>query len=177
MAGELIQQFFAPYIVRGSKLRQFLIRLLQKRSRRVPSICGACLMIRREAFDQIRGFDEDFELYFEDSDLCWRCIKAGWRIDFDADAKVIHHLGKSTSGSWSLTSLIYQQSHITFYRKHAPVWGVQFLKLYLMLKWLRLLRIARRDPGEAKQGPHYVQAYWKVIHEKTKITLEKGLPS
>ena len=85
-------------------------------------------MIRRTAYDQIQGFDENFELYFEDSDLCYRCGKAGWEIDFLTDAKITHHLGGSTQGSWTVTSLIYQQSHLAYYRKHylLPYWRFGF---------------------------------------------------
>src|SRR5262249_2150528 len=74
LMGEFIQQYFAPYSIRQSSLKRWLIEQLQKRPRSVTSICGACLMIRRDVFELIHGFDEEFELYFEDSDLCWRCV-------------------------------------------------------------------------------------------------------
>ena len=174
---ELVQQFFAPYTVQRSGYKQRLIRFLQRRSRSVPSICGACLMIRREAFEQIQGFDEDFELYFEDSDLCFRCAARGWRIDFVAESKIVHHLGQSTRGSWSATSIIYQQSHIAFYRKHAPRWAVGMLKAYLFFKWLRLGVVAMRDHSEPEKTTLYRKVYRQMIAESTKVTLERGLMS
>ncbi len=177
MAGELIQQYFAPYTVRASKLRQRLIRLLQRKSRSVPSICGACLLIRREVFQHIKGFDEDFELYFEDSDLCWRCIQSGWRIDFIPDSKIIHHLGQSTRGAWSMTSLIYQQSHIKYYRKHAPGWAIYLLKGYLLLKWLRLQVISHLDKKDGDRGIQYCQWYLRIIRESEKIALRDEILS
>src|SRR5258708_18033038 len=138
LAGELLQQYLAPYSLRESAFRRACVAWLQRTSRHVSIICGACLMIRREAFDQIRGFDEEFELYFEDSDLCLRCKESGWKIDFVAESKIVHHLGQSTHGSLHSTSLIYQQSHIAFYLKHSPLWADYLLKFYLLLKWARL---------------------------------------
>jgi GT2 family glycosyltransferase len=162
--------------VHRSRFRQFLIRRLQQRSGRVPSISAACLMIRRDAFEQIRGYDNDFELYFEDSDLCLRCSEAGWQIDFVSDAKIVHHLGQSTRGSWNSTSLIYQQSHIAFYRKHVSAWAVSALKLYLLLKWARLRWVASREREDKNRAMAYCSTYLRMIFEKEKITLEDGIP-
>ena len=134
-------------------------------------------MIRRETYEQIQGFDEDFELYFEDSDLCWRALRAGWQIDFVEEAKIIHRLGQSTQGSWSITSLIYQQSHLAYYRKHAPLWAVYLLKSYLLLKWLRLLivsRLTREHPARARA---YCRWYLRVTSENSKIALSDRLPT
>jgi GT2 family glycosyltransferase len=172
---ELVQQYFAPYTVQRSKLKQRVIRFLQRKSRAVPSICGACLMIRRTVFDDVAGFDQDFELYFEDSDLCFRCSARGWQIDFVAESKIVHYLGQSTRGSWSATSIIYQQSHLAFYRKHAPRWAVAFLKTYLFFKWLRLGIVSLIDRSEPEKAQLYRSVYRRMIAESTKVTLEDGL--
>lgn len=173
--GEFIQQYFAPYVVRRSRFRQKLIRYLQRRSDTVPSMCGACLMIRRSLFEELGGFDNDFELYFEDSDLCLRCQKAGWKIDFVAESKIIHRLGHSTTGSWTITSLIYQQSHLTFYRKHSSALVVSLLKGYLFVKWLRLKLVTwLKEPTPRAQA--YCRAYFDVILERKRLTLEDGFP-
>lgn len=176
LIGELIQQYFAPYAIRRSAIRQRLIRFLQRKSKSVPSMCGACLMIRKPLFQSIGGFDEDFELYFEDSDLCLRCHNGDWRIDFVAEAKIIHRLGQSTRGSWTTTSLIYQQSHIAFYRKHSNVLLIFLLKLYLLMKWVRLWLVARfSEPSAEAQA--YCRAYLDIILERRHLTLEEGIPA
>jgi len=175
LEGELFQQYLAPYSLRRSAFKRWCVGWLQRKSRHVSIICGACLMIRREAYDQIHGFDEDFELYFEDSDLCYRCGKAGWNIDFVADAKITHHLGQSTSGRWSVASLIYQQSHLAYYRKHAPPWALSLLKIYLSFKWLRLRYVIFREKEGRDKSVPYGRAYWRMIFGKTKATLEEGI--
>jgi GT2 family glycosyltransferase len=176
LAGELFQQYLAPYSLRVSKFKHKIVAWLQRKSRHVSIICGACLMIRREAYQAIQGFDEDFELYFEDSDLCYRCRQAGWEIDFDADAKITHHLGQSTRGQWTVTSLIYQQSHIAYYRKHSSFWAVWLLKGYLFLKWARLLYIIRKEKGTREHSLPYWRAYLNIILEREHISLANGIP-
>ena len=135
-------------------------------------------MIRREAYDAIQGFDENFELYFEDSDLCYRCRKAGWEIFFVAQAKVTHHLGHSSrgKGDWNATSLIYQQSHLTYYRKHASRFAIGLLKIYLLLKWLRLRYRSWTEKSGRHRSEPYVKAYLRIIFEREKVTLRQGIP-
>jgi GT2 family glycosyltransferase len=177
LAGELFQQYLAPYSLRESAFRRACVAWLQRKSRHVSIICGACLMIRREAYEDIRGFDEDFELYFEDSDLCYRCHQAGWDIDFVPRAKITHHLGMSTRGSWTATSLIYQQSHLAYYRKHAPGWALGLLKAYLLMKWLRLRFVVWSEKESREQSLPYCRAYFRMIFEREKIFLDQGIPT
>jgi GT2 family glycosyltransferase len=178
LLGEAVQQYFAPYALRRSRFKRWLVRFLQRRSRQVPSMCGACFMIRREAFDQVGGFDENFELYFEDSDLCLRCKKAGWKIDFVSGSRVVHHLGQSSRGrSWNTTSIIYQQSHIAYYKKHAAGFFTVLLKIYLLLKWVRLCAISQAGEDDKERSAAYVRAYLRMILEKERLTLDKGVPS
>ena len=176
LVGEIFQQYLAPYSLRESAFKRRCVAWLQRKSRHVSIICGACLMIRREAYDQIRGFDEDFELYFEDSDLCYRCDRAGWDIDFVAEAKITHHLGKSTRGGWTITSLIYQQSHLAYYRKHASRGAVWLLKIYLLLKWVRLRYVVWAEKEERARSIPYCNAYLRIIFGHAIITLEQGVP-
>jgi GT2 family glycosyltransferase len=71
------------------------------RRRDVPMMIGAALLVRREVIDQVGGFDEQFEMYSEDHEWCWRMRKAGWRVVFEPSATVIHHGGVSATRRWS----------------------------------------------------------------------------
>jgi len=55
----------------------------------------AGLMIRREVFEKIGGFDEDYHIYGEDTDLCWRVWLSGSKIELVEEA-VVDHVGKSS---------------------------------------------------------------------------------
>ena len=63
---------------------------------RVDAVSGACLMVRREIFKRVGGFNTQYFMYSEDVDLCWRIRKAGWSAYYVASATVIHHGGRSS---------------------------------------------------------------------------------
>jgi GT2 family glycosyltransferase len=58
-------------------------------------IGGACLLVRREALDAVGGFDEDFFLFSEEVDWCYRFRRQGWRVLFYPGAEVVHVIGAS----------------------------------------------------------------------------------
>lgn len=62
----------------------------------VESVTGACLFISRILFDSVCGFDENYVMYFEDLDLCFKILKAGKKIFYEPKSVVIHYEGKST---------------------------------------------------------------------------------
>lgn len=62
----------------------------------VDWVSGACVLVRRMAFDMVGGFDEAYFMYVEDVDLCWRLGQAGWRIGYEPAGRVVHALGGSS---------------------------------------------------------------------------------
>jgi GT2 family glycosyltransferase len=56
----------------------------------VAAVSGAAFAIRREIFEQMKGFDEDFFIYMEETDLSVRCRLAGWKIVYTPDSIVYH---------------------------------------------------------------------------------------
>jgi GT2 family glycosyltransferase len=63
---------------------------------KVEVISGACMMIGRDAFEKVGGFSEDYFMYAEDLDLCYKVIKANYDNYYVGDAQIIHHGGKSS---------------------------------------------------------------------------------
>ena len=59
----------------------------------VDEVSGAAMLIRREVIDQIGGLDEGFAWGYEDVDYCLRARRAGWRVHYVPDARVMHHWG------------------------------------------------------------------------------------
>lgn len=68
-----------------------------ERRRVVPWAIGACLLLRRAAFDAVGGFDERQWMYAEDLDLGWRLSQAGWATRFEPRARVLHESGAATA--------------------------------------------------------------------------------
>lgn len=63
--------------------------------REMGAVTGACLMMRREAFEKVGGFDRDFRVALNDIDLCMKVRDAGYEIMFTPYAKLYHYESKS----------------------------------------------------------------------------------
>jgi GT2 family glycosyltransferase len=60
-------------------------------AREVFGVCGAVCLVRREAFDEIGGFDERYFAFYEDVDFNARARLAGWRFYYVPEAVALHH--------------------------------------------------------------------------------------
>jgi len=87
-------------------------------AREVEQPMASALMLRRRALLQVGLFDEQFPLFFNDVDLCYRLRKAAWRIYFVPQAHAIHHVGASTGQARRLALRLSQEGLARFYRKH-----------------------------------------------------------
>lgn len=67
------------------------------RASEVDWISGACMALRRSAFDAVGGFDPRYFMYVEDVDLCWRLWQAGWRVRYEPAARLTHTVAVSTN--------------------------------------------------------------------------------
>lgn len=83
-------------------------------SKNVDHVIGAFFMVRRVAFDFIKGFDEDYFLYLEDLDFSLRLSKAGWKSFYFAEAQAFH-LGGGTSRKIKAKRLFYSLRSRTTY--------------------------------------------------------------
>jgi N-acetylglucosaminyl-diphospho-decaprenol L-rhamnosyltransferase len=63
---------------------------------KVEVVSGACLMIKRAAFEAVSLFSEDYFMYAEDLDLCYRVTQAGFTNYYTGEGRVIHYGGKSS---------------------------------------------------------------------------------
>ncbi|MBO0728836.1 MAG: glycosyltransferase family 2 protein [Acidimicrobiaceae bacterium] len=63
----------------------------------VDWVSGACILVRRAAWDAVGGFDPSYFMYLEDVDLCWRLGQAGWAVAYEPGAGALHVQGVSAS--------------------------------------------------------------------------------
>ncbi|MBI2756644.1 MAG: glycosyltransferase family 2 protein [Chloroflexi bacterium] len=84
----------------------------------VDAICGACMLVRREAMDQVGLLDERFFMYAEDIDWCWRLKQAGWTVRYEPSIVVRHQHGAAGSGRRLATTYHFYHAMDLFYRKH-----------------------------------------------------------
>lgn len=83
-------------------------------------ISGAALMIRKDIFERVNGFDENFFMYFEDEDLCWRIKDLKYDIYYLGNLTITHLGGQSfkQSETKSLQKKFFYESMVYFYKKH-----------------------------------------------------------
>jgi GT2 family glycosyltransferase len=86
--------------------------------REVDVVMGACLMARREVFEQIGGLDERFFMYSEEVDWCYRARQAGWRIYYVPQAEATHLWGGTARVLPVQTVVQLYHSRLLFFRKH-----------------------------------------------------------
>jgi GT2 family glycosyltransferase len=72
----------------------------------VFALCGCAVAFRTAAGRQVGWFDDDFFLYYEDTDLSWRLRAAGWSIRYEPKA-VVRHVHSATSVEWSPTFVFH----------------------------------------------------------------------
>jgi len=116
----------------------------------VPWILGAALAFRRETFEVLGGFDENFFIYFEEVDLCYRLFSQGKQIHFVPDAEITHVGGASTAQKRAWSSIQFFVSLAQFYRKHYSkslltemVFTVQAVAFFKLVYDFLLLKITR----------------------------------
>jgi GT2 family glycosyltransferase/lipopolysaccharide/colanic/teichoic acid biosynthesis glycosyltransferase len=104
----------------GSRLfgRYNLTYLSPDETYEIDAVSGSFMMVRREAYDEVGGLDEDFFMYGEDLDWCYRIQRAGWKNYYVHSTQIIHYKGESTKRS-SLNEIrtFYQAMHL-FVQKH-----------------------------------------------------------
>jgi GT2 family glycosyltransferase/glycosyltransferase involved in cell wall biosynthesis len=88
-----------------------------KKPIKVDWVSGACMLIRRSAFEEVGGFDAKFYLYWEDADLCRRLKHHGWEIAYHPAAEVMHHVGKSSDTKLVFSILQFHKSSYLLYIK------------------------------------------------------------
>lgn len=99
--------------------------------RRVDVLQGACLLLRREALDQVGLLDEGYFMYSEEMDLCQRLRRAGWRLYWVPQAEVVHHGGQSSKLAPVEMFIHLYRSKVLYFRKHHGTWRARFYKLVL----------------------------------------------
>ena len=84
----------------------------------VDSVIGACMMVRRDAIEQVGFLDEDYFLFLEETDWCFRMKKAGWRVCHVPQAEVYHFQGKSAEKDKRRAKVEYYRSRYHFFIKN-----------------------------------------------------------
>jgi hypothetical protein len=87
----------------------------------VGALTGACLLVRREVFEQLGAFDEQFSIAYADFDLCLRARRAGWRCVLTPQASLMHDAGASLKAmspqEAAQAGPLFQQQQDAFFKR------------------------------------------------------------
>ena len=86
--------------------------------REAEFLMGACLLVRGQAADTVGLFDEDFFMFSEETDWCYRFRKAGWKVLFYPGAAFVHVGGATTAQNWGPMYREQLRGHLRFLAKH-----------------------------------------------------------
>jgi N-acetylglucosaminyl-diphospho-decaprenol L-rhamnosyltransferase len=117
------EYFFLRHLAPRSRLlNEFYGAGFDYRSRRPAEfLVGAVLLLRREAVDEVGGFDPAFFMFSEEVDLCYRMRAAGWAVEFTPEAEFVHLGGASTTPIWDRMFREQLRSHLRFLAKHGSL--------------------------------------------------------
>lgn len=130
-------------------------------------LLGACLLLRREAIEQVGAFDPTYFMYYEETDLCARLTRAGWRNYYVPAARVMHVSAASTSAASEKMSVEFHRGQAIFYRRHRGAEGYLVLKLivwagtgYRLARSLRAYARGRIDGSLLRER---IVGYWRIL--------------
>ena len=84
----------------------------------VDSLTGAFMMVRNEVINKIGMLDEEFFMYGEDLDWCYRIKEVGYKVMYYPEAKIIHYKGQSSKKKRVKTIYEFHRAMYLFYNKH-----------------------------------------------------------
>jgi N-acetylglucosaminyl-diphospho-decaprenol L-rhamnosyltransferase len=121
---------------------------------------GACLLIRRDALTDVGLLDEQFFLYAEELDWCFRVRKAGWRIYALPQVEMLHHQGQSSAqmSDFSLAHLV--ETRLRYYRKNH---GVALAVVTSVVYVAGCMRQLKQDRRRATVKLRATMRWWRTL--------------
>jgi GT2 family glycosyltransferase len=109
----------------------------------VDAVSGSFMFLRREVYDRIGGLDEQYFMYGEDLDWCYRVQSNGWKVQYVPDTQIVHYGGESTSRSSIDARAIFYQAMDVFTAKNLKISkpGLTIIRLGIKLRlWIARFR-------------------------------------
>ena len=96
-------------------------------------VYGASMLVRKEVFERVGGFDPKIWMYGEEMELCYRMREAGSRVVFEPDASIVHYGEGSWRGDAARPILLRQLGLLFFYCKHYGTSWTYFARVMLLV--------------------------------------------
>ena len=105
----------------------------------VDWVMGAAMLVRRDRFDAVGGFDARYFLYWEDADLCRRLWARGWSTRYVPGARVTHAGGDSAASDATMATRAFHRSAYRYYATHVVT------SPWHPMRWLAWLALTTRS--------------------------------
>ena len=132
----------------------------------VDWVMGACLMVRRGAFQAVGPLDEGYFMYSEEIEWQRRIKGAGWKVVYHPAAQVIHHEGKSSEQVVAQRHIFFQRSKLRYFRQYHGRMPALALRFFLLgnYAWQLGVEGAKGIVGHKRSlRRQRVAAYWQVL--------------
>ena len=134
------------------------------------------MVIRKDVYEKVGGFDEQFFMYGEDLDFCYRVQKSGFKVFYIHSTQIIHYKGESTKKSSLNYVFMFYNAMIIFARKHFSRQNARSFSMmihsaiYLRAFFSILTRFAERiflpllDAVMIFAGIYFIKGYWEKTY-------------
>lgn len=166
LTGLFESTWLQPLAPAGLLRRYYAEDLADGETAEVDWVMGACLLVRREAIEQVGLMDEGYFMYSEELDWCRRIKEAGWRVVYLPTAQVIHHEGKSSEQAVTARHINFQRAKLRYFRKFHGRMTYVVLRLFLLFSyaWQLVLEAAKGLLGHKRPLRwQRVRSYWQVL--------------
>jgi N-acetylglucosaminyl-diphospho-decaprenol L-rhamnosyltransferase len=133
----------------------------------VDYVEGACMLARREAFEDVSGLDEGYFMYSEEVDWCYAMREKGWQVWYQPEAKVVHLGGASSQSRRVRREADLYRSRVRFFRKHYGDVAAELLKLQIFT--LTAIKIIVHKLLRAVSGGRYGRPIVPLRHLATQL--------
>jgi hypothetical protein len=141
--------------------------------REVDTLKGACILISRKTISEVGKLDEDYYMYTEEIDFCYRTTNAGLKIYWYPKSEVMHYGGQSTRLVATNMFIELYRSKIAFIKKHYGVrTGISYKCVLFAASLLRLplVFLALFETGDRRLKYHALaNNYLKLITALPKL--------
>jgi GT2 family glycosyltransferase len=140
-------------------------------SRKVPFVCSAACIVRKDAFHAADGFDEDYFYPHEDTDLCWKMLVLGYGVYYNGDVLAVHSCGHTVRHMSDRVAFHVTKNRIVSMLKN---YSFSNVLLYVPLHTFIMLIYSLKSPRMPKiKGLIWVLKNWNYVMKKRKIIQSK----
>jgi len=127
----------------------------------VDFVFGSCMFIKRDVFERVKGFDEEYFLISEETDLCYKIKKYyGKKIIYWKGARLVHEKSLATGRNIPLRMKQAYKSKLIFFKKHYSKYYFTFLKYSIIIAFLfKQVFLFRKRENKKK----YKETYQEII--------------